>query len=183
MELFSLVRGRGRRAAVAGFAATTSAMMLASVAGATPLVLTRGHAYCFYFSTPTNGGMHLVAAGPRAIAAGPSNYISGENGRPQDTVVFVGCVDAAGNQDGSAYMGLPRIALKDTNGHLHFAEHAVVHNVRRLDSAVPGKITVDVTVSGTYLAADASTRAIVGRLVVDAPGCLAKPLVLPFTGT
>ena len=126
--------------------------------------------------------MHLVAAGPRSISAGPSNYISGVNGKPQDTVVFVGCVDAAGNQNGSAYMGLPAFTMRVVKGHYEFAKRFVIKNVRLLDAASAASITATVTLSGTAIPGSSSTGAIRGTLRVSAPGCLSRTLVLPYTG-
>ncbi|MDA8290803.1 MAG: hypothetical protein M0Z33_03860 [Actinomycetota bacterium] len=171
-----------RRVLACGTAAAAGVLALASAAAASPPVLTVGHAYCFYFYGHPQGGMHLVAAGPRAIAAGPSDYISGVGGKPQDTVVYVDCVTRSGSPVGAAYVGLPRVALRLSAGHLVFAEHVVRH-VRRLDSASPVPLTVTVTVTGTVTTGSTATGAIHGVLRVSAPGCLAAPFASAYTGT
>lgn len=175
------LRGRGRALALAS-ATAAGLVAVSSAAAASPAVLTVGHAYCYYFYGHPQGGMHLVAAGPRVIAAGPSDYISGVGGKPQDTVVYVDCVDRAGNQDGAAYVGLPRIVLGFSGGRYSFAAHVVRH-VRRLESAVAVPLTVSVTVSGTVAASSSSTGEIRGVLRVSAPGCLNAPYVSAYTGT
>jgi len=71
-------------------------------AGASIATLTPGHAYCYYFSSPGRyGGMHLVAATPTVIGAGPSNYISGVGGKPQDTVFYIDCASGTGRIGGT----------------------------------------------------------------------------------
>ncbi|HVC24970.1 MAG TPA: hypothetical protein VND23_04375 [Acidimicrobiales bacterium] len=173
--------GRSRAAACAG-AICAGVVLLSTAAAASPATLTRGHAYCFYFFGHPQGGMHLVAAGPRVISAGPSDYISGVGGKPQDTVVYVDCVDRAGNADGSAYVGLPRVVLKLSGGHFAFGEHVVDH-IRRLDSTDTSPLTVSVTLTGAVTAGSSSTGAIRGVLRVAAPGCLARPFASAYTGT
>lgn len=158
-------------------------LMLAGVAGASVPILTPGHAYCFYFSGPAStGGMHLVAAGPSVIARGPSNYVSGTYGKPQDTVVYVDCVNRLGQPDGAAYVGLPRVVLHRANGHLHFARHVVAKDVRRLGVPRSRPLTVTVTLTGSVVTSSSSTGAIDGRLRISAPGCIPHPLSYSYTG-
>lgn len=177
-------RARGRLAKITAGAGAVAGctVLLATTASASLPILTRGHPYCFYFYGKPTGGMHLVAAGPRVLAAGPSNYISGTYGKPQDTVVYVDCVDAAGNADGSAYVGLPRVVLKVVHGHYSFAERVVAH-VHRLASADKRPLTVTVNLSGAVTATSSPVGSIVGALRVSAPSCLAHPFFSHFTGT
>ncbi len=173
---------RRRRVLAAAGGAGASLLMLSAAAAASPAILTVGHAYCFYFYGHPQGGMHLVAAGPRVIAAGPSNYISGVAGKPQDTVVYVDCVDRNGSANGAAYVGLPRVVLELQHGNFAFAEH-VARRVRRLGSADKAPLTVTVTLTGAVTTGSTSTGAIHGVLRVSAPGCLAAPFASAYTGT
>ncbi|MCU1492488.1 MAG: hypothetical protein JWO62_252 [Acidimicrobiaceae bacterium] len=186
MSTLHRMRGRDKLAAAALCAGSIvgCSVLFASTALASPAILTRGHAYCFYFWGHTfTGGMHLVAGGPRVITAGPSNYISGTGGKPQDTVVYVDCLTAAGRADGDAYVGLPRFVLGYSNGHYAFAEHVVVSHVKRLGSTDARTVTVSVSISGTVTTGSSATGAIKGTLRVTAPACLPKPLNMQFTGT
>src|ERR1700728_3025530 len=92
---------------------TGSLALLGGAASADIAVLTPGHAYCYYFSHADWGwgGMHLVAANPTTISAGPSNFISGLNGTAQDTVFYVNCESGGSRIGGVAYVGLPKIVM------------------------------------------------------------------------
>jgi hypothetical protein len=154
------------------------AALLATSAAASPALLSVGHAYCYYwYGTNRTGGMHLVAAGPRVIAAGPSNYVSGTGGKPQDTVVYFDCVPGPGRAGGDAYVGLPRTVMHLSGGHYVFSRHLVVHGVRHLGTRSRATISVTVTLTGTV-----SAGVINGVLHVAAPGCLPRPLALVYAG-
>jgi hypothetical protein len=160
----------------------TAGMIFASTAMAAG-VLDIGRAYCFYWTSTQgqghSGGMHLVAATTNTIGAGPNNFISGLDGKPQDTVVFVSCNAVAGQSGGFAYVGLPRTTLQmGSGGNFAFAQHEVVHNVRHLESHLTGTMTVSLNMTGT-----AVNNEIVGKVTMTAPNCLNKPLTMQFTGS
>jgi len=147
-------------------------------AGASIATLTPGHAYCYYFSSPGRyGGMHLVAATPTVIGAGPSNYISGVGGKPQDTVFYIDCASGTGRIGGDAYVGLPRIVMQRSGDHYAFDREFVVPGIRHLGTRSHATTTVSVTISGSVAAG-----AINGRVQVSAPGCLTTPLVVAYEG-
>lgn len=142
-------------------------------------LLTPGHAYCFYWAKGSlNGGMHLVAQSPTSLAAGPSNYISGIGGKPQDTVVYVSCQSNGRAAASYAYVGLPHIALKIRGGYYRFSETEVVRGVRHLESSNRATFTVRLSIQGTVV-----RQAINGTFRLAAPGCLAKPISMAFHGT
>ena len=154
------------------------AVLLAAPATVGPALLTAGHAYCYYWSGGSReGGMHLVAAAPTAIAAGPSNFISGTGGKPQDTVVYVDCVPGPDRIGGDAYIGLPRIDLHLSGDRYSFNRHFVVHGIRHLGTTSRATMSVTVTLKGTAVAG-----AINGVLQVVAPGCLPRTLALVYSG-
>ncbi len=175
---------RMRRPATFGAGAGATLLLgIGGVATAAVPVLSTGHAYCFYFSsTGSSGGMHLVAAAPAAISPGPSNFVSGSYGVPQDTVVFVNCLTRSGAAAGTAYLGFSRIALHNAGGSLHFARHLVARGLHRIGVPGTGTVSVTVTLTGTVIANGSSAGAIVGTLHLAAPGCLPHPVTYHYTG-
>ena len=143
-------------------------------AGAAAATLTPGHAYCYYFSTPRYGGMHLVAASPTVIAAGPSNYISGLSGKPQDTVFYIDC---AGRIGGDAYVGLPRIVMQRSATGYAFDRNFVIPGIRHLGTTSRTTLTASISISGTVV-----VGAINGTVHVKLPSCLARTLVVHYSG-
>lgn len=167
-----------RRFAVCAGSVAGAVTLIASSALASPALLTVGHAYCYYFSSPGNyGGMHLVAASPTVIAAGPSNYVSGLRGTAQDTVFYIDCIPGAARVGGTVYIGMPRMAAHIVDGHYGFSDHFVVRGVRHLDVASRITTTATVTLTGAV-----SAGAIVGSLKVTVPGCLPRARTIVFTG-
>ena len=143
-----------------------------------PALPSPGHAYCYYFSgTGRSGGMHLVAASPTTLAAGPSNYVSGLGGDPQDTVFYIDCVPGQGRIGGDAYVGIPRIAMHLANGHYTFATQFVDHGIRHLETRSSVKTTATVSLSGTV-----SAGVINGTVHISAPGCLPHALSIVYAG-
>lgn len=143
-------------------------------AGADVATLTSGHAYCYYFSAPRYGGMHLVAASPTVIAAGPSNYVSGLAGKPQDTVFYIDC---AGRIGGDAYIGLPRIAMQRSASGYVFTKRITVKGLRHIGTSSHATLTATLSISGSV-----SAGAINGTVKVKAPGCLSRTLVVHYSG-
>ena len=148
--------------------------LFAVQAGAAVATLSPGHAYCYYFSAPRYGGMHLVAASPTVIAAGPSNYISGLSGKPQDTVFYIDC---AGRIGGDAYIGLPRIVMRRSAAGYSFNRHFSVPRLRHVGTSSRATLTATVSISGSVVAG-----AINGVVHVAAPGCLARPIEVRYSG-
>lgn len=142
-------------------------------AGAAVATLTPGHAYCYYFSAPRYGGMHLVAANT-TIVPGPSNYISGLGGKPQDTVFYVDC---AGRVGGDAYIGLPRIVMQRGATGYVFDRHFSIPGIRHLGTSSHKKLTTTVSITGSVV-----DGAINGTVHVKAPGCLSATLVVHYSG-
>ena len=158
---------------------SVASMIFASSAFASPALLTPGHAYCYYFSTSGHsGGMHLVAAGPTVIAAGPSNYVSGMNRKPQDTVFYIDCASGPGRVGGDEYLGLPRIAAHLTNGRYAFHLDYTARNLKHIGTNARATSTAEVVLSGSVVAG-----AISGTIHLSAPGCVPRPFSMPFTGT
>jgi len=146
---------------------------------ASPALLTTGHAYCYYFSSAgRSAGMHLVAANSHEIAAGPSNYISGTGGRPQDSVFYVYCIAGKGRDGGDAYVGVPRITMHLSGGHYTFSKRFIRRGIKHLGIASHATSTVTVTISGTL-----NQGVINGRVHFAAPGCLPRPIVVVYVGT
>lgn len=146
---------------------------------ASPALLTLGHAYCYYFSgAGRSGGMHLVAAKSHEIAAGPSNYVSGIGGKPQDSVFYVDCISGNGRAGGEAYVGMPRITMHLSGGHYTFNKQFDRRGIKHLGSASHATFTVSVTISGTV-----NQGVINGRVHLSAPGCLPHPIVVVYAGT
>ena len=157
-----------------GTAALFSVQALAS-----PALLTVGHAYCYYFSgAEESGGMHLVAGSPHEIAAGPSNYISGVGGKPQDSVFYIDCLSGKGRVGGGAYVGVPRITMHMSGGHYTFSKRFNRRGLKHLGVASQVTFTASVTISGTV-----NQSVINGRVHISAPGCLARPFVVVYAGT
>jgi len=176
---FARVPKSGRRRVVLSVASVAGAMtLLTGTALASPALLSPGHAYCYYFSALRNyGGMHLVAASPTVIAAGPSNYESGTGGTAQDTVFYINCIPGSGRLGGTAYIGMPRMSAHVVGGHYTFSDHFVVRGIRHLDIASHATTTASVTLTGTV-----SSGAIVGSIRVSVPGCLPRAHTIAFTG-
>ena len=169
---------RLRRVAVSLASVIGAVTLFTSTALASPAVLSPGHAYCYYFSSPGNyGGMHLVAASPTVIAAGPSNYVSGTGGTAQDTVFYINCIPGRGRAGGTEYIGVPGMSAHVVAGHYRLSEHFVIHGIRHLDVASRATTTASVTISGTV-----ASGAIVGSIRVSMPGCLPHSRTIAFTG-
>lgn len=152
--------------------------LVAEDASAGVAVLTPGHAYCYYFSGPGRwGGMHLVAASPTVIASGPSNYISGINGKPQDTVFYIECLPGAGRAGGDVYIGLPRIAMHRVGDHYAFDRKILVRGLRHIGSAARVKAAASLSISGSV-----SAGVINGVVRVTATGCLPSPIAIHYAG-
>lgn len=167
----------GKILSALGSAAVIS-VLLTSTALASPALLTPGHAYCYYFSSPGRwGGMHLVAASPTVISAGPSNYISGVDGKPQDTVFYIECVGGSEDTGGYAYVGLPRIVLVPSGGQYVFNRHVVVGGLRHLEGSSTKTFAATVNLSGTV-----SAGVINGVMRITAPGCLSKTVAIRYAG-
>jgi hypothetical protein len=156
----------------------TLALFGVAGAGASIATLTPGHPYCYYFSsTGRSGGMHLVAATPTVIAAGPSNYISGVGGDPQDTVFYIDCTSGAGRVGGDAYVGLPRMAMHRSGNHYAFNDQFVIHGIRHLGTRSNATTTASIAITGTL-----AEGVINGTVHVSAAGCLPAPLVIHYAG-
>ena len=163
-------------AALVAFVAISG--LLAENAFAGVAVLTPGHAYCYYFSSPGRwGGMHLVAASRTVISSGPSNYVSGTNGKPQDTVFYIDCIPGRGRTGGDEYIGLPRIALHLVGGHYVFSRKVLVRGLRHIGIRSRVRSTASLSVSGSV-----STGAINGVVRITAPGCLPGPTSIHYSG-
>jgi len=154
-----------------------SALLTAEASADLP-TLTPGHAYCDYFSTPRYGGMHLVASSPTVIGKGPSNYISGLNGKPQDTVYYVNCQTGKGYIGGVAYIGLPRIVLQPVGSEYTFNKHFVIPGIRHLQTSSHVTMTVTMSISGSV-----GEGVINGKLKLTAPGCLPHGLSMSYSGS
>ena len=171
------------RAALGRLVVTTGtliglAALLAGTAGASLATLTPGHAYCYYFSGPgRSGGMHLVAANPTAIAAGPSNFVSGTGNHPQDTVFYFDCVAGPGRIGGEEYVGLPRLAMHSNGSNYSFAGAFVIPGIRHLETSFHATSVVSLRISGSV-----APGVINGVVHVTAPGCLPHQLVISFAG-
>ncbi|HXC80152.1 MAG TPA: hypothetical protein VNU19_24235, partial [Candidatus Acidoferrum sp.] len=167
----------GRTLATLAGSLVLSALM-ASVAVASPAILTAGHAYCYYFSTAgRSGGMHLVAAAPTVIAAGPSNYVSGVRGKPQDSVFYVDCVAGHGRIGGDEYVGIPRIDLHWAGSEYVFDRQFVVGGLKHIGVNSPDRTTASVRLSGSVTAG-----VINGVVRISAPGCLPHAIAVRYTG-
>lgn len=157
---------------------TVVAALISTAASASLATLTPGHAYCYYFSGAGRyGGMHLVAAGPSVIAKGPSNYVSGVGGKPQETVFYVDCVPGRGRAAGEAYVGLPRIVLRPSGAGFTFDRHFVIPGIRHLGTTSRATMTVSMHISGTV-----AQGVINGEVHLTAPGCLPHPLAMTYAG-
>jgi hypothetical protein len=156
-----------------------SLALFSAAASADLAVLTPGHAYCYYFSHADWGwgGMHLVAANPTTISAGPSNYISGLNGKPQDTVFYVNCESGGSQIGGVAYVGLPRIAMHAAGSDYGFSEKYQFHGIRHLGTQSHVAMTVELSIDGTL-----SRDVINGTVRITAPGCLPHTYTVNYTG-
>lgn len=174
----TLLRRRGGRSLFASSVTVGAVALLASAAGASLATLTPGHAYCYYFSGPgRSGGMHLVAANPTVIAAGPSNYVSGTGGTAQDTVFYIDCVPGHGRVGGDAYVGLPRMVMHPSGGNYSFDGKYVIHGIRHLNTRSHLTTVVSLSISGSV-----APGVINGVVHVSAPGCLPHQLTIPFAG-
>lgn len=166
------------RALVASVAFLAISGLLAENAFAGAAVLTPGHAYCYYFSSPGRwGGMHLVAASPTVIASGPSNYVSGTNGKPQDTVFYIDCVPGHGRTGGDVYIGLPRMALHRVGAHFVFSSKVLVRRLRHIGVRSRARTPASLSLTGSV-----STGVINGVVRIDAPGCLPSPITIRYSG-
>lgn len=173
-----VVRGVAVGGAVIGSLALFSAAASADLA-----VLTPGHAYCYYFSHPSNtawgwGGMHLVAANRTTISAGPNNYISGLNGKAQDTVFYVNCESGGSRIGGVAYVGLPRIAMHTIGSEYGFSKSYEFHGIRHLGTSSRTVMTVTLSISG-----ELSAATINGTVKITAPGCLPRAYTVNYAGS
>jgi hypothetical protein len=121
--------------------------------------------------------MHLVAASPTVIAAGPSNFVSGVGGKPQDTVFYIDCVPGDGRIGGDAYVGLPRIVMQRHGGTYSFNNHYTIRGIRHLETNSKATTTVSFAISGSVAAG-----VINGTVHMAAPGCLPKTLVMNYAG-
>jgi hypothetical protein len=174
----SHLRRRFGRGGFASIAVVAAIALFTGAAGASLATLTPGHAYCYYFSAPGRwGGMHLVAASPTVIAAGPSNYISGLGGKPQDTVLYVDCIPGPGRIGGDAYVGIPRIVMHPVGSTYSFDEKYVIPGIRHLGTRSHATSVVTLSISGSV-----STGVINGVAHLVAPGCLPHQLVIAFAG-
>jgi hypothetical protein len=172
----SRVPGRTQATLVGGFALSA---LMANAAFASPALLTTGHAYCYYFSAPgRSGGMHLVAAAPTVIATGPSNYVSGVGGKPQDSVFYVDCVAGQGRIGGDEYIGIPRIALHWTGERYVFDRQFVEHGLEHIGVNSSRRTAAAVRVSGSVAAG-----VINGVVRISAPGCLPHAIAIRYAGT
>ena len=157
---------------------TVLAALFSGAASSSLATLTPGHAYCYYFSgSGRNGGMHLVAAGFSIIAKGPSNYVSGVGGKPQDTVFYIDCIPGRGRLGGDAYVGLPRIVLHPIGGSYAFDSDFLIPGIRHLGTTSRATMTVTMHISGRV-----AQGVINGVVHLTAPGCLAHPLVMSYAG-
>ena len=121
--------------------------------------------------------MHLVAANPTVIAAGPSNFISGTGYKPQNTVFYIDCVPGPGRVGGEAYVGLPRIVMHPNGTSYSFDRKFVIPGIRHLGTRSHATMDVSLSISGSY-----SPGVINGVVHVTAPGCLPHQFVIPFAG-
>jgi hypothetical protein len=168
-------RGLSLAGAVIGSLALFGAAASADLATLTP-----GHAYCYYFTHPEWGwgGMHLVAASPTTISAGPSNYISGLNGTPQDTVFYVNCESGPSKIGGVAYVGLPRIVMQAVGSEYGFSKKYTIHGIRHLGTRSRTAMTVTLAISGSL-----SGDVINGTVRITAPGCLPHAFTVNYSGS
>jgi hypothetical protein len=157
-----------------------SVALFGAAASADLAVLTPGHAYCYYFDHAEWGwgGMHLVAANPTTISAGPSNYISGLNGTPQDTVFYVNCQSGANRIGGVAYVGLPKIAMHAQGSDYSFSKKYDFHGIRHLGTSSRTTMNVELAINGTL-----SRDVINGTVKITAPGCLPHTYTVDYSGS
>ena len=169
-----------RRGLPVGGVVIGSLALFSAAASADLAVLTPGHAYCYYFEHAGWGwgGMHLVAANPTTISAGPSNYISGLNGKPQDTVFYVNCQSGGTRIGGVAYVGLPRIAMRADGSDYSFSQSYEIHGIRHLGTRSRTAMTVDLAIDGTL-----SRDVINGTVKITAPGCLPHTYTVNYAGS
>ena len=156
-----------------------SLALFSAAASADLAVLTPGHAYCYYFDHAGWGwgGMHLVAANPTTISAGPSNYISGLNGKAQDTVFYVNCQSSGTRIGGVAYIGLPRIVMHADGSDYSFSKQYEIHGIRHLGTQSHAAMTVELSIDGTL-----SRDVINGTVKITAPGCLPHTYTVNYAG-
>jgi hypothetical protein len=175
----SLQRLLRRGLSVVGIALGSLALFSAA-ASADLAVLTPGHAYCYYFEHADWGwgGMHLVAANPTTISAGPSNYISGLNGKPQDTVFYVNCLSGGSRIGGVVYVGLPRIVMQANGSDYSFSRQYEIHGIRHLGTSSHTVMTVELAIDGTL-----SRDVINGTVKITAPGCLPHTYTVNYAGS
>jgi hypothetical protein len=157
-----------------------SLALFSAAASADLATLTPGHAYCYYFTHPEWGwgGMHLVAANPTTIAAGPSNYISGLNGKPQDTVFYVNCQSGSNLIGGVVYVGLPKIVMHAVGSDYAFAKRYTIPGIRHLGTQSHKAIVVTLAISGTL-----SRDTINGTVKITAAGCLPHTFTVNYAGS
>jgi len=157
-----------------------SLALFSAAASADLAVLTPGHAYCYYFDHAKWGwgGMHLVAANPTTISAGPSNFISGLNGTAQDTVFYVNCESGGTRIGGVAYVGLPKIAMHPVGSDYTFSKNYEFHGIRHLGTQSRTTMTVELAIDGTL-----SRDVINGTVKITAPGCLPHPYAVVYAGS
>jgi hypothetical protein len=122
--------------------------------------------------------MHLVSAAPTVIAAGPSNYVSGVGGKPQDSVFYVDCVAGRGRIGGDEYVGIPWIALHRTGEGYVFDRQFVVHGLKHIGVNSSGRTTTSVRLSGSVAAG-----VIKGVVRISAPGRLPDAIEIRYVGT
>jgi hypothetical protein len=157
-----------------------SLALFSAAASADLATLTPGHAYCYYFNHSEWGwgGMHLVAAEPTTISAGPSNYISGLDGKPQDTVFYVNCESGPKQIGGVAYVGLPRIAMHAVGSEYSFSKKYTIHGIHHLGTQSRTAMTVTLAISGSL-----SRDVINGTVRITAPGCLPHTYTVNYSGS
>jgi hypothetical protein len=169
-----------KRACTIAGVATGSLALFSAAASADLATLTPGHAYCYYFSHPQWGwgGMHLVAGSPTTIAAGPSNYISGLDGKPQDTVFYVNCQSGPNLIGGVAYVGLPKIAMHAVGSEYTFSKKYTIPGIRHLGTKSHTTMAVTLAISGTL-----DRDVINGTVRITAAGCLPHTFTVNYAGS